>query len=186
MRPALLSLLAAVLLSGCANAKTPPPPTGLIAAPKGFREVKYSVDGISVRVPTNWRAFQGTGSQLVTVTIGDGQIAIWRYARTEPLPQTRSQLDAARAALIAQVKQRDPTFELKSSRLIVKPGLRAVELLGEGLNQGERRAVRSLHAYGRGNEVVVDSFAPPKEFARVDEQTFRPVARSLRLYKPET
>ena len=44
--------------------------------------------------------------------------------------------------------------------------------------------MRSLHAYGRGAEVVLDAFAPPKDFARVDEQTFAPVARSLRLRKP--
>ena len=41
--------------------------------------------------------------------------------------------------------------------------------------------MRSLHAYGHGDEVVLDAFAPPKDFARVDEQTFAPVARSLRL-----
>jgi hypothetical protein len=30
-------------------------------------------------------------------------------------------------------------------------------------------------------EVVMDAFAPPRQFARVDEQTFGPMARSLRL-----
>jgi hypothetical protein len=179
-------LLLAIVLTGCANTRTRAPETGAIPAPAGFREVKYSVAGISLRVPTNWRAFQGTGSQLVTVAIGDGQIAVWRYARSEPLPVTRAQLDAARQALVAQVERRDGTFELTSSRLVMKPGLRAVELVGQGTNQGERRAVRSLHAYGRGVEVVVDAFAPPQDFARVDEQTFGPVARSLRLFKAVT
>ena len=184
MRPALLAAVFAILLAGCGNARTPAPSTGLIPAPKGFRDVRYSADGVSLRVPTNWRSIQGTGSQLATVAIGDGQIAVWRYARSEPLPETRSQLHAARLALVAQVKRRDPTFDLTSSRLVMKRGLRAVELVGEGTNHGQRRAVRSLHAYGRGLEVVVDAFAPPKDFTRVDEQTFGPMARSLRLSAP--
>jgi hypothetical protein len=186
VRPVLPVLLFAILLAGCGNTRTPAPATGTIPAPKDFRVVKYSVDGISLRVPSNWRLFGGEGSQIATVAIGDGQIALWRYTRTEPLPETRSQLHAARQALVEQVQRRDSTFELTSSRLVLKRGLRAVEIVGEGTNQGERRSVRSLHAYGRGLEVVVDAFAPPKEFARVDEQTFAPVTRSLRLFRAET
>jgi hypothetical protein len=178
---AVILLAIAIALAGCGNTRTPAPPTGLIPAPKDFREVKYSADGISLRVPTNWRAVQGSGSQLATIAIGDAQIALWRYSRSEPLPETRAQLHAARQALVAQVQRRDSTFELTSSRLVIKPGTRAVELIGQGTNQGQRRTVRSLHAYGRGYEVVVDAFAPPAAFARVDEQTFGPVTRSLRL-----
>jgi hypothetical protein len=183
MRRALLSsVVAAVLLAGCGNTRTPPLDTGLIPRPAGFREVRYSTEGVSLRAPTNWRLFPGNGSHLATIAIGDGQIAVWRYARSEPLPVTRSQLDAARLALLAEVRQRDTTFKLASSRLVMKRGLRAVELVGEGTNHGERRSVRSLHAFSHGYEVVVDAFAPPKAFARVDEQTFGPLTRSLRLF----
>jgi hypothetical protein len=185
VRPALLSLAAAALLAGCGNSRTPPPDTGLIPAPSAFRAVPYPADGISLRAPANWRSFPGSPPQVATIAIGDGQIAIWRYPRSEPLPVTRSQLDAARKALVAQVERRDATFRLTSSRLVVKHGLRAVELVGQGTNHGVRRSVRSLHAYGFGQEVVLDAFAPPQAFARVDEQTFGPVARSLRLRAPK-
>jgi hypothetical protein len=181
VRRALLSIVGAVLLAGCANSQTPPPDTGLIPAPKGFRPVTYAAQGIRLRAPVNWRIVQGAGSQLATIAIGDGQIAIWRYPRSEPLPVTRPQLDAARRALVAQVKRRDATFTLTSSRVVDKAGLRAVEIVGQGTNEGQRRSVRSLHAYAGGYEVVVDAFAPPRDFARVDRQTFRPVTRSLRL-----
>lgn len=186
MRLALLSAVAALLLGGCGNSRTPAPDTGLIPGPAGFREVKYPAEGITLRVPTNWRVFPGDQPRLTTIAIGDAQIAIWRYRRTEPLPETRSQLHAARQALVAQIESRDATFELTSSRLVVKPGLRAVEIVGQGTNQGQRRSVRSLHAYGRGHEVVLDAFCPPKDFARVDSQTFARVARSLRLSAPKT
>jgi hypothetical protein len=185
VRVALLSLVAAILLAGCGNNRTPAPDTGLIPAPNTFRELRYPAQGITFRAPANWRVFQGVDPQLTTVAIGDAQIAIWRYKRTEPLPVTRAQLKAARDALVAQVESRDTTFQVTSSRLVVKPGLRAVELVGQGTNHGERRSVRSLHAYGHGYEVVLDAFAPPQEFARVDEQTFAPVGRSLRLRAPK-
>jgi hypothetical protein len=185
VRLALLSAAAVLTLAGCGNDVTPPPNTGLIPGPKGFRDVKYPDKGITLRAPTNWRIFPGTGDQVATIAIGDAQISIWSYARTDPLPETRAQLGAARKALIAQVHSRDSTFDLKSSRLVVKTGLRGVELVGAATNQGERRAVRSLHAYGNGHEVIVDSFAPPKDFARVDGETFGPVARSLRLRAAE-
>jgi hypothetical protein len=185
-RLALLSLTAAVILAGCGNTRTPAPDTGAIPPPTEFREVKYSIEGIALKVPANWRLINGSGTQLATVAIGDAQIAIWRYARTEPLPVTRSQLHAARQALVQQIERRDATFELTSSRLVIKPGLRAVEIVGQGTNHGEKRSVRSLHAYGHGAEVVVDAFSPPEDFARVDMQTFAAVARSLRLSRPES
>jgi hypothetical protein len=185
VRLALTSVVAAVLLAGCGNSRTPVLDTGYIPAPRGFREVKYPDEGLTLRIPTNWRLVEGVAPQLTTVAIGNAQIAIWRYKRVEPLPETRSQLHAARQALVAWVESRDKTFELTSSRLVIKPGIRAVELLGQETNHGERRSVRSLHAYRHGYEVVVDAFAPPKDFPRVDAETFGPVERSLRLPKPK-
>ena len=181
MRLALISVIAAVATAGCGNSRTPPPDTGRIPPPDGFRDLKYPAAGITLRAPSNWREIQGSGDQVSTIAIGDAQIAIWRYRRTEPLPVDRAQLKAAKEALVAQVQSRDATFKLTSSRLVIKPGTRAVELIGQGTNQGLRRTVRSLHAYGRGYEVVVDAFAPAADFARVDEEAFGPVTRSLRL-----
>ena len=185
----LLTLVAgaAVLLAGCGNDRTPPPELGLIATPKGFRDALYKAQGVQFRAPTNWRIVPGRDTQLATVAVGDAQIGIWRYERTEPLPETRAQLGAARQALVAQIESRDPTFKLTSTRLVLKPGFRGVEVVGTATNLTNRtiqRSMRSLHAYGHGQEVVMDAFAPPRAFARVDEQTFAPMARSLRLSAP--
>lgn len=190
MRRTLLTLVvgAAVLLVGCGNDRTPVPALGLIPAPADFRDAGFKEHGVEFRAPTNWRVVDGEAPQLATVAIGDAQIGIWRYPRTEPLPETRDQLAAARQALVAQIESRDPTFELTSTRLVVKPGFRGVEVVGTGTNLTNgsiQRSMRSLHAYGHGAEVVMDAFAPPRDFARVDEQTFAPMARSLRLVAPD-
>jgi hypothetical protein len=185
----LLTLLAgaAVLLAGCGNDRTPVPELGLIPAPRDFRDAEFKAQGVQFRAPTNWRIVPGADAQLATVAIGDAQVGIWRYERSEPLPETRAQLGAARQALVAQIESRDPTFKLTSTRLVVKPGFRGVEVVGTGTNLTNgsiQRSMRSLHAYGHGLEIVLDAFAPPRDFARVDEQTFAPMARSLRLIAP--
>jgi hypothetical protein len=179
-----IAAAAAVLLAGCGNEKTAPPNIGRIPAPTGFRDQVFLKDGVFFRAPRNWRVIEGEAPQVATIAAGDAQIAVWRYRRTEPLPETRAQLKAALKALVAQVSQRDATFKLDSSRIVEKQGLRGVELIGEATNQGQRRRVRSLHAYGRKAEVVVDAFAPLTDFKRIDAETFGPVARSLKLAEP--
>ena len=179
--------VAAALLAGCGNDRTSSPELGLIPTPKAFAATPFLAQGVQFRSPTNWRVVKGKDTQLATVAIGDAQVGIWRYERSEPLPETRDQLAAARQALVAQIESRDRTFKLTSTRLVLKPGFRGVEVIGSGTNLTNRsvhRSMRSLHAYGHGMEVVMDAFAPPRQFARVDEQTFAPMARSLRLSAP--
>lgn len=186
MRRVLICLVAATLLIGCGNDPTPPPDVGVILAPGALEGSDHPPQGVHLRLPVRWHYVIGEAPQLFVMVSGNGQIAMWRYPRREPLPVTRAQLDATRRSLIAQVHARDPTFDVHSSRLILKPGLRAVEVVGVGTNQGVRRSVRSLHAYGHRGEVVIDAFAPPKDFPRVDAQTFRPVLRSLKLRAPSS
>jgi len=179
VRCALTYLAVAVLLAGCGNDRTPPRDIGAIRAPGDFRAVRFSE--ASFKAPVSWLTTPREGRRLVTFSAGHAQIAVWRYPRTEPLPETRDQLDATRKALIAQVQARDPTFKLTSSRLIRRSGLRAVELLGVGRIQGVQRSIRSLHGYGHKAEVVLDAFAPTQDFPRVDRQTFRRVLGSAKL-----
>jgi hypothetical protein len=177
--------LTAVLVA-CGNDKTPAPNVSAIPAPKGFRDAEYTKEGVRLRVPANWRIVPGETPQIATIAAGDGQIGVWRFPRKEPLPETPIQLNAARNALILQVQKRDPTFTVTSSRIVIKPRLKAVEIIGIGKNQGLQRSQRSLHAYAYGGEIVVDGFAPIKQFDRVDKQTLSKVTRSLKVSKPKS
>ncbi len=186
MRRALLILAAAVLATGCGNDRTEPPDIGEIGRPLGFQDARFAEHGIALRAPLRWRTVPGDPPQVATIATGEAQIALWRYRRTEPLPRTRAQLESARDELLRAVRTRDDQFELKSNRIVIKPGVRGVELVAEVTNQGSRRGVRSLHVFGHGAEVVLDAFAPAEDFARVDKETFAPVARSLKLTKPRS
>jgi len=187
-RPAIVIAALVAVLAGCGNDRTPVPDLGLIPAPKGFRAAIYPAQGLRFRAPTNWRISPGRGTHVATVAIGDAQVGVFRFPRTEPLPATRDQLNAARDAVVKQIEGRDPTFKLTSTRLVLKQGIRAVEVVGVGTNltnPSVQRSMRSLHAYGQGAEIVIDAFAPAKDFARVDEQTFGPMTRSLKLRAPK-
>ncbi len=185
---AIVLVVLAAPLTACGNDRTPVPDLSRVPSPTAFQETSFDEHGVRFRAPINWRVVRGQAPQVATVAVGTAQVGIWRYPRTEPLPETRAQLDAARNALVAQIASRDPTFKLKSTRLVIKRGLRAVEVVGVGTNltnRAARRTMRSLHAYGRGAEVVMDAFAPPRQFARIDKQTFGPMSRSLQLRAPK-
>ena len=186
MRRLAATLIAAALLAGCGNDRTEPPDLGRIGAPNGFTDARFEQAGIFLRSPGGWSTIPGEPPLVATIAGGDASIAVWRYPRTEPLPETREELRAARDQLVEAVQARDAGFEVGDTRIVVKEGLRGVEIIGVGTIQGARRKVRSLHAYAHGAEVVLDAYAPVAVFDRVDEQTFGPVTRSLRLSEPET
>ena len=61
---------------------------------------------------------------------------------------------------------------------------RAIELTGTQTVAGFTYDVRSAHLFREGAEVVVDAYAPPADFPRVDRTVFEPALRSLKLSSP--
>ena len=59
-----------------------------------------------------------------------------------------------------------------------------MQVLGTGAIAGNRRTIRSTHIYTEKAEFVVDAYAPPTVFDRVDKQVFAPVLNSLQITKP--
>ena len=187
MRRALVPISLAVVLAaaGCGNDKTKPPAVTQPSGAFGWITVSMPEHGVSFERPKEWHYTPGKAPLLATLTSGEATIALWRYPRTEPLPETTEQLDVARDALVGAAKERDKTFtasKAKSTRAAHHP---AVVIVADETVAGHPRTVRSTHVYGNGGEVVVDAFAPPNVFPMLEDPIFRHVVRSLRVEDPQ-
>jgi hypothetical protein len=140
--------------------------------------------GVTFERPKEWHYTPGTAPLLATLTSGEATIAIWRYPRTEPLPETEEELTAARDALVGAAKARDETFKETKAKATRAAHLPAVVIVANETVAGHARTVRSTHVYGNGGEVVVDAFAPPNMFPKLEDPIFRHVVRSLRVAQP--
>jgi hypothetical protein len=180
----LLAVLAALFVAGCGNDRTPPPETQSPDAPKGTRVVKLTKAGVRFTAPFNWPDLQEQGLRAGGIQNKRATVAVWRYVRAEPLPATNVELGEVARLLVERVKKRDPTFVLKESRTRRRGGARAIELVGRQTAAGLPYGVRSSHIFFDGAEIVVDAFAPPEFFPRVDSSVFVPLLDSLKLSRP--
>jgi hypothetical protein len=181
---ALLALAVALGAGGCGNDRTPAPDTATPLPPQGSARLQFPDAGVSLAAPGRWDQAGGQTPLVATMSSGRATVAVWRFARAEPLPRSADDLQRARRDLIKAAKARDPSFRERSVRVREVHGHRALEVRGTGTIEGQARDVRSLHVFAFGGEVVVDGLAPPGDFARVDQQVFGPVMRSLRLARP--
>ncbi|HEX8104166.1 MAG TPA: hypothetical protein VF533_16225, partial [Solirubrobacteraceae bacterium] len=167
--------------AACGNARTPVPDVRAPQAPRGERSVDLPAAGVHFAAPANWNGIRPEGPLVGGIESRRATLAVWRYPRTEPLPRTRAELRRVRDLLIERVRLRDPTFELAHSRLARRAQAPAVELTGAQAILGRRVRVRSAHVFRDGVEVVVDAYAPPRDFDRLDRAVFLPALRSLRV-----
>ena len=182
-----LAGLAVLLLSGCGNERTLVPDVATPADPAGTRPIDLEDAGVFFTGPGNWEDGDARGALAGGVQSGRATVAVWRYPRTEPLPITRAQLARVRDLLVQRVRERDPSFAPDAPpRLIRRAGEPAIEVTGEQTIEGRRVKVRSAHVFAGGAEIVVDAYAPPADFDRLDPTVFQPALASLRLRAPGT
>lgn len=186
--PALVAACVAALAlgaAGCGNERQLSPDVATPGPAFGSETVAYPGAGVLLRrAPAGWARISGEAPAVATIATGQATIGIFRYPRTEPLPKTKEQLDAAATALVAAAKARDPSFaEIKRARLTVD-GQPAVQIRGTETINGQARTVRTTHVYAFGGEIVIDAYAPETSFRRVDEQVFRPLLATLKLVAP--
>lgn len=185
VRPLLvLAALLACIAQGCGNDRTKPPETQVPDAPQGERVDRYPKAGIRLTAPANWPQLQAQGLRIGGLQSRRATLAIWRYARSEPLPRGDAELERVEQLLVERVKRRDPTFQLRESKRVRRGGAPAIELVGRQTIAGLPYGVRSSHVFFAGHEIVLDGYAPPEHFARVDRTVFVPVLESLRLTRP--
>jgi hypothetical protein len=178
--PALL--LVAPALAACGNSRTPVPNLAQPVAPHGIRTLTYTNAGIALTAPANWAVAQQKPPEVATVNSGAAIVALWRYRRTAPVPATPAALAQTRAALISSARSSDPSLRVIGSQLGRLHGAPTIILDATERIAGHERRVRSIHMFGSGEEVVVDEYAPPDIFARVDPVVFSPLRRSLTLF----
>ncbi len=180
MLPVLLVCISAVL-AGCGNSRTSPPDLNAAAMPDGFSHMAFPASGLRVSVPRDWRVIPGASPQVVVLQSGLAEVTIWRYSRDGKLPHTKAQLTAALHSLLALVAARDPTFAPAGQAVVQVDHHGALQIRGLETIDGLRREVRSTHLFVNRSELVIDAFAPPDVFTRVDTQVFHPLLRSLRI-----
>lgn len=140
--------------------------------------------GLRLKAPTDWQVQPGNPPLVADVRSGLASVAVWRYPRTQTLPQTRAELHTALRRLVALVRTRDTTFRLESAGVVTVAHRGALQLRGRETIDGAPREVRSTHLYAHGAEIVIDAFAPPGQFRQVDRRVFHPLLRGLRIVTP--
>ncbi|MCW2983732.1 MAG: hypothetical protein JWR63_1302 [Conexibacter sp.] len=180
-RPASLALTAVVLaaLAGCGSDS--PKTTTTSAQASGA----FPAQGIAFTPPADWSVDAGKGHLVATAQAGQATVAVWRYPRSEKLPTSKLQLQAARDLLLEASRKRDVTFEQIKTAATTIAGQPAVQIRAREHIAGQPRTVRSTHIYAHGAEIVVDAYADADSFRKVDADVFRPLLRSLHVSSPE-
>ena len=186
-RPTAAACVAVLAASaaGCGRDRIEPPDTVRPAAPGASVPEAYPEAGLFFDRPGNWPFREGRPPLVASTSSGTATVALWRYLRSEPLPRTPEALVAAQDALEQAVQARDPSFSLEGNRRLKVDGAPAIELRGTETVAGRERRVRSTHVFAKGAEVVLDAYAPPEDFERVDREVFGPIVESLRIDPPE-
>ena len=177
----LLCVLAGSVLVGCGNERAKAPDLATPKEPGEIGRFAYPASQVQFSAPRNWAQRGDAAPRVAVLSSGRASVAIWRYPRREPLPETRAQLQEALAALGDAARGSDPRLAVQSSRLVTVRGVPGIELVAEQTIAGQRRRVRSTHLFARGAEYVVDASAPPEVFARVDRNVFAPLVASVQL-----
>ncbi|HWI74245.1 MAG TPA: hypothetical protein VNT55_19955 [Baekduia sp.] len=146
---------------------------------------RFPSQGLTFTPPADWSVDAGTGHLVATAQAGQATVAVWRYPRTETLPKSKVELQAARDALVKASKKRDVTFEQIKTAATQIAGQPAVQIRAREHIAGQPRTVRSTHIYAHGAEYVIDAYADADSFRAIDAQVFRPLLRSLRVSSPE-
>jgi hypothetical protein len=183
-RSRLLALTAAglaALVAGCGGSSDPAAPSG---PPSAKVTGAFPADGIRFTPPTGWALAAGNGPLVATAQAGEATLAVWRYPRAETLPSSKSDLKAARDALVEAEAQRDTTFQVIKTAPTEIAGQPAVQIRARQTIAGQPRTVRSTHIYAEGAEIVIDAYADADSFRQIDATVFRPLLHSLQVSKP--
>jgi hypothetical protein len=175
-----MTVALAALAAGCGGSSSDDAATTPATVSGSFPKA-----GVSFAPPADWSVDAGKGHLVATAQAGQATVAVWRYPRSERLPKSKLELQAARDALIKASLKRDASFEQIKTAATKVAGRPAVQIRAREHIAGQPRTVRSTHIYADGAEYVVDAYADADSFRQVDAKVFRPLLRSLHVSSPE-
>lgn len=181
---AAVMVICAGFAAGCGNSRTPVPSLTRPAPPGGYRTLQFPAAGVSIAAPRSWRVIPAHPPLLTTVASGAAVIALWRYPRTAPPPDTGAALAAARASLLRAVHARQANVQILSSRITRIDGAPAIEFTALETIGGMARQVLSTHVFQPAGEVVLEEYAPPSLLSQIRHPLFARVRSSLSLLAP--
>jgi hypothetical protein len=180
----LAALALSALASACGTERQRPRNPDEPVRPGTFSRAYYPASGLTFEAPRNWPRDSGNPPLVVTVSSGRATVAVWRYPRREELPTTSERLRPLVKALVEAATARDPGLRIRSSRIVKVAGAPGIELVGTASVSGQPRSVRSVHLFDRKAEIVVDAYAPARNFDELNRTVFRRVISSLALSAP--
>jgi hypothetical protein len=169
------------LLAGCGNSRTPVPSLTRPAAPGGLHTLRFPAAGVSFSAPRNWQVIAEQAPLVTVVASGDAVIALWRYPRSGPPPDSQALLTAARSSLLAAIHSRQSAVRVLGSHTTTIDGAPTIEFDATETINGRPRRVLSTHVFAGRGEIVLEEYAPPSLFAELHHALFASVRRSLAI-----
>ncbi len=171
-------LLACLAPAGCGNQRNED--ISLAAEPsRQTAKHDYPEAGLSFELPRNVSMRSTDPPGVFRGDFGGAVVSGFAYRRKEPLPRDDEELRSARRRLERAAEERDPSFELRESKITEVSGSRAVELVGDQTISSGKLRIRSLHLYEGQAEYVIELLAPREDFARLDRALFPVLRQSL-------
>lgn len=175
--PAALATL--VLAGGCGSQRREAVTRSTEPAAQS-KQVRFAKAGLAVSLPRNATVIRDAPLPSVfKATVGEPFLSAFAYRRSEQLPRTSGELEAARGRLVRTVAQREPGYRLIRSGVTTVDGARAVEIVGRQLLSRRRVQVRSLHVFKGSAEYVIEVVSPVQQFTRFDAAVTPLVRRTL-------
>jgi hypothetical protein len=171
----------ALCMAGCGTKPLTPPDPLHVREPGRRVHLRDPRTGIRFTAPLNWVKRIRTNPGIFRIASGAADVSGWGYPRSEKLPATHAELEAARTALVRQAKKRNASFQLSSSRITAVKGSPAIELRGTQRILGRPIETHSVHVYRVPGEYVFEALAPPSSFAIADQKVLEPLLRSLQF-----
>lgn len=179
-RLAWLTIPALVACAGCGNERSQPTGTAGIGPPVSLVNFTSPSGDVSFGRPSSWSLTAGIPPEVAQVSSGGAVDTVYAYPRSD-IPLNTSEAEAARLRLLRSLGERDPSFEVQSSRVRVIDESPAVEIVGRGWIAGHRVRTRSTHVYKGTAEYVIDAYSRPAEFHRAQTDAFNPLLATLHV-----